>query len=152
MDVLENEQHMWLECRNNGQDGAWAKAREIWGKTTTRNWPDLSLGLIKGAAALSFEYDQNKDSERLRILISMTIWAIWKTRNKNSINNQEVSTGEAREELVRLLKDLITKSWNATRFLEGGRRKNRQRALRTLWAEMRLVDFDPKTGPAFDFP
>jgi hypothetical protein len=111
----------------------------------------LSLGLIKGAAALSFEYDQNKDSERLRILISMTIWAIWKTRNKNSTNNQEVSTGEVGEEQVRLLKDLITKSWNVTRFL-GGRRKNRQRALRALWAEMRLADFDPKTGPAFDFP
>jgi hypothetical protein len=125
VDVLENEQHMWLECRNNGQDRAWVKAREIWGKTTTRNWPDLSLGMIKGAAALSFEHDQNKDSERLRILISMTVWAIWKTRNKNSINNQEVSTGEASEELVRLLKDLITKSRNATQFLEGGRRKSR---------------------------
>jgi hypothetical protein len=67
---------------------------------------------------------------------------------QNSINNQEVSTGEAREELVRLLKDLITKGWNASRFI-GGRRKNRQRALRT---EMHLVDFDPKTGRAFDFP
>lgn len=26
-----------------------------------------------------------------RILISMIIWAIWKSRNKNSINNQDVT-------------------------------------------------------------
>src|SRR5258708_6099165 len=53
-------------------------------KTMTRAWPNTLLGLIRGAAAISFENDHSKDSERLRILISMTIWAIWKSRNKNS--------------------------------------------------------------------
>jgi hypothetical protein len=41
--------------------------------------------------------DYSKDSERLRILISMTIWAIWKSRNKNSINDQDVAPSETRE-------------------------------------------------------
>ena len=109
------------------------------------------MGLIRGVAALSFEDDYGKDSERLRILISMTIWAIWKSRNKNSINNQDVSSNETREVLKDLLQDLIRKSWNATRFLEGGRRSTRQNALRSPWADKRLVDFDLKTGPAIDF-
>jgi hypothetical protein len=51
----------------------------------------------------------------------------------------------------RLIRDLITKSWNASRFMEGGRRMKRQRALKTFWSEKRFVDSDPKTGPTVDF-
>jgi len=75
-DTMESEQYMWLECENNGQALAWETARSIWQKTTSRTWPNISTGLIKGIAALSFEDDLSKDSERLRILVSMTIWAI----------------------------------------------------------------------------
>ena len=73
LDVLESEQHMWLECNNNGQAAALETAMTMWKKTTTRAWPNISLGLIRGVAAISFENDHSKDSERLRILISMTI-------------------------------------------------------------------------------
>ena len=62
------------------QGMAWYPAREtakkIWHKTTVRDWPDMTIGLIRGVAVLAFEIDYNKDSERLPILISMTIWAI----------------------------------------------------------------------------
>jgi hypothetical protein len=109
----------------NGQVLAWETAKNIWGKTTDRNWPDVSLGLIRGATSFTFEGDLNNDPERLRILMSMIIWAIWKLRNKNSINDQDVAAGNARKELKGLIKDLIMKSWNATRFMEGGRRMNR---------------------------
>jgi hypothetical protein len=122
-----------------------------WKKTTSRNWPILSMGLIKGAPAISFENDVNKDSERLRILISMTIWAIWKSRNKNTITDQDVAQQEANETLKGLLKDLVRKSWNATRFMEGNRRTARQRELRKLWADKRFADFDLRTGPTVDF-
>jgi len=27
LDIIENEQHMWLECRNNGQNLAWDTAK-----------------------------------------------------------------------------------------------------------------------------
>ena len=76
---------------------------------------------IRGTAAISFKDDHNRDSKRLRILISMTIWAIWKSRNKNSINNQDVAVNETREVLKDLLSDLVRKSWNVTRFIEGSR-------------------------------
>jgi hypothetical protein len=64
---------MWPECRNNGQALAWDTAKTVWGEATSRDWPNISLDLIRGAAALSFENHLNKDSERLRILVSMTI-------------------------------------------------------------------------------
>src|SRR5258708_11180822 len=99
----------------------------VWRKTTTRAWPNISLGLIRGAAAISFEDDHKKDSERLRTLISMTIWAIWKSRNKNSINDQDVGPNEADATLKELIRNKVRKSWNATRFLEGSRREIQQR-------------------------
>jgi hypothetical protein len=94
---------------------------------------------------------KDKDSERLRILISMTIWAIWKTRNKSAIISQDITPSETRETLKGLLSDLVRKSWNATRFMEGKRRLDRQHDLRNLWADKKLVDFDLKAGPTIDF-
>jgi len=81
----------------------------------------------------------------------MTIWAIWKSRNKNSILNQDVTPNETREVLKGLISDLIRKSWNATRFMEDGRRLKQQRTIKSLWADGKFAKFDPKTGPAVDF-
>jgi len=141
---------MWLECENNGQALAWETVRTIWQKTISRTWPNISTGLIKGIVALPFEYDLSKDSERPRILISMTIWAIWKSRNKHSILDQDVASSETRAVLKELIRDLIRKRWNATRFMEG-RRSIRQRTIKTFWADGRFADFNPKTGPSVDF-
>jgi len=83
--VLQKEKRF----RNYGERTTYvARMRKQWSRpglgnseahlaeTTSRTWPNISTGLIKGITALSFEDDLSKDSERLRILISMTIWAI----------------------------------------------------------------------------
>ena len=80
--VVETEKHMWLECQNSGQEQAWNMAERAWRRLTNKEWPNITLGLVRGAAALTFEDDFNRDSERLRILITMTIWAIWKSKLK----------------------------------------------------------------------
>ena len=80
--VVETERHMWLECQNSGQEQAWNMAERAWRRLTNREWPNITLGLIRGAAALTFEDDFSRDSERLRILITMTIWAIRKSKLK----------------------------------------------------------------------
>ena len=90
-------------------------------QASARAWPDISAGLIRGAVAVSFKHDHNRDPERLRILIFMTLWAIWKSRNKNSIRNQDAAANETREVLKHLLSDMVRKSWNATHFIEGDR-------------------------------
>jgi len=87
--------------------------RSIWGKTTSRTWPNMTTDLIRGITAQSFKEDLTKDSERLRILVSMTIWAIWKSRNKNTIQDQVVTPNETRETLKELIRDIIRKSWNS---------------------------------------
>ena len=65
-------------------------AGKIWQKSTPRNWLNISIGLIRGMSAIGFENDQGKDAERLCILITLAVWAIWKSRNKSLINDQDV--------------------------------------------------------------
>ena len=65
--------------------------------------------------------------------------------------DQDVAANGTREVLKDLLSDLVRKSWNATGSIEGGRRLNRQRKLRALWADKRFADFDHNTGPTVDF-
>jgi len=132
-EITESEEHMWIQCEYNGQLLAWDMAKRIWNKSTDRDWPNISMGLITGIPALAYENDYMKDSERIRIIISLTTWAIWKTRNKSAMNNQEVTMIKARETLKNLITDLVRKSWNATRFMEDSRRLDRQRKLWTLW-------------------
>ena len=118
--------------RGDGQTQAWETAKHIWRKTTDRQWPAIATGLVRGATALSFKDDLTRDSERLRILISMTVWSIWKTRNGNSINNRDVTPNETIGTQRELIRELIRKSWNPTRFMEGGIRLRRQRAIKVL--------------------
>jgi len=101
-DMLETEQHLWLTCEHTRQRQTWETTMNIyiWRKTTLRNWPAISLGLIERSAAITFNNDHNSDSERLQIPISMTLWAIWKPRNKNSINNQDVVPNEVLKEMI----------------------------------------------------
>ena len=151
IEVVETENHMWLQCEYNGQSQAWETARWIWSKTTDRDWPIVTMGLIRGAAAVLFEEDHNKDSERFRILITLTTWAIWKARNKNAMTEQEVTASETNCILKDLISDLVRKDWIATRFMVDRRKSIRRRILRSLWAGKGFADFDLKTGPRVNF-
>jgi len=121
------------------------------GKKTTTRWPTVSLGLIKGATALVFDNDYNRDSERLHILILMTTWAIWKSRNKNAINNQDISPNETKELLKDLISSLIRNSWTETHFMVDKKKLTCQRQLRMLWGDKRFANFDANPYPTVDF-
>jgi len=151
IETIETEQHMWLECANSGQAQAWETTKKMWRKSSKRDWPPITLGLIRGSAAITFNEDFNKDSERIRILISITIWTIWKSKIKSSINNQDVTTNETTRVLKESISELIRKSWNATRFMAEEIKASRRKDLRKLWVDGSLTDFDHTTGPKVDF-
>jgi len=85
------------------------------------------------------------------MLIAMTVWAIWISKIKISIQNQDVTPNETTQLLKGLLTDLVTKSWNATHFMEESKRVRKQKKLRKLWAEEKLTKFDPLVGPQINF-
>jgi len=55
IEILETEQHMWLECTQSGQAQVWEMTKKTWNKTSDREWPHITLGLIRGSAALTFK-------------------------------------------------------------------------------------------------
>ena len=68
-----------------------------------------------------------------------------------AVSNQDIAPTETGEALKELLSDLVRKSWNATRFMEGGRRLDHLHDLCILSADKQLVDFDIKSGPTPNF-
>jgi len=80
----------------------------------------------------------------------MMIWTIWKSRNKSTILDQDVTPKETRATLIELIKDLIRKRWITTRFLEEGERITCQCEIWKIWVDKKFANFGPKLGATFD--
>jgi hypothetical protein len=68
-----------------------------------------------------------------------------------SPKDQDVAPNETTQILKELLSDPVRKSWDATRLMKTSRKENKQQALRKLWAEKRMTEFDPGSGPHINF-
>jgi len=134
---------MWPECVHNGQSQVRETTRGIWGKTTSRTLPDMTTDLIRGITALSFKDDLTRDL--LCILVSMTIWAIWKSRNENTLQDQVVTPNETRETLKEMIRDISRKSWSSMRLMEGRGKFTRQRAIEAMGGGA-IRRFQPENG------
>jgi exonuclease III/ribonuclease HI len=150
--TLENETHLWCECENNGQSECWKQAQQIWRMCTNKRWPNINIGIIYGTGALTIpRRDEpptlNSDVERIRILIALATWAIWKSRNKRAM--EPSYTDEAKKLLLELLKDTITKEWNATSFEPKRRRPKHEHRMQSLWGG--AVTLTRGKAPTFDF-
>ena len=80
------------------------------------------------------------------------VWAIWKSKIKISIQNQDVTPNETTQILKGLLTDLVIKSWNTAHFMEEDKKLRKQKKPRKLWAKKNLTKFDPLAGPCTDQP
>ncbi|KAJ7718926.1 hypothetical protein B0H16DRAFT_1666610 [Mycena metata] len=83
-DEPEDLEHILLKCRRPGQSQIWSLAKDLWLKKHP-TWPDLSLGSLLGCGLASFSEDNGHPlpgSSRLyRILVSESMFMIWKIRN-----------------------------------------------------------------------
>jgi len=154
--VTESEHHLWLLCPYNGQTSAWEMAKHIWRKTTDTEWPEISIALIRGAGAITLTDNQGEprtstDSERLRIIIANTVWAIWKTRNARTIQGELVHHEKTSELLKELIKDYITRWWNSLKFEKGKRRDKSMHRITNLWGDNDLVQLAVGESPRFGF-
>ncbi|KAJ6571170.1 hypothetical protein B0H19DRAFT_847804, partial [Mycena capillaripes] len=80
----EDLEHILLKCKRPGQQIIWRLAKELWLKKHPI-WPDLSLGSVLGCGLASFRNNGGKilpgTSRLYRILISESLFIIWKARN-----------------------------------------------------------------------
>ncbi|KAJ7026074.1 hypothetical protein C8F04DRAFT_1223174 [Mycena alexandri] len=85
----EDLEHIVLKCKHPGQQEVWALAKGLWLKKHS-SWPLLSLGSILGCSLTEFTDDRGRpllgESRLYHILISESLFMIWKIRNNCVIN------------------------------------------------------------------
>jgi hypothetical protein len=139
-EVLEDETHLWIGCPYNGQKEAWEAAKDIWKRVSAKEWPALSVGLLRGIGAIELKDESGKplmtsDSKKLKILITASIWAIWKTRNRRSISNVHTAPEDSVKELLNILKDLSKKLANRTSLYTHEANKSHKKS-QTPWNDI----------------
>ncbi|KAJ7494971.1 hypothetical protein FB451DRAFT_1477336 [Mycena latifolia] len=84
-DEPEDLEHIVLKCRRPGQDTIWSLVKDLWLRKH-HTWSELSLGNILGCGLANFEDEKGRrlpDAARLyRIIVSESLFVIWKIRNE----------------------------------------------------------------------
>ncbi|KAJ7174703.1 ribonuclease H-like protein, partial [Mycena filopes] len=111
-DVTETFEHIMLECQRPGQKQVWRLAKEFWGKKHPQ-WPQLSLGGILGCSLAVFEDEKKRvlpaTARLYRILITESMYLIWKIRNESVIvhNGEPPAENEIHNKWVRTMNDRL---------------------------------------------
>ncbi|KAJ7078702.1 hypothetical protein B0H15DRAFT_788723 [Mycena belliarum] len=96
-DEPEDLEHILLKCRRPGQDLIWSLAKELWLKKHPV-WPTLSLGSVLGCGLASFSDTNGRKlpgaSRLYHILVSESVFMIWKVRNESVLARQGVPLPE----------------------------------------------------------
>ncbi|KAJ7828729.1 hypothetical protein B0H13DRAFT_1656087 [Mycena leptocephala] len=84
----EDLEHILLKCKRPGQDLVWKLAKDLWLRKHPI-WPELSLGSVLGCGLVTISDEKGRTlpgaSRLYRILISESIFVIWKIRNDSVI-------------------------------------------------------------------
>ena len=85
--VTEDLAHILLKCKAPGQNEVWEATRELW-RHKHPQWPELTVGTLLGCGLARFQSTRNAAGiQRLyRILISESMFVIWKLRNERVIH------------------------------------------------------------------
>ncbi|KAJ7834276.1 hypothetical protein B0H13DRAFT_1653372 [Mycena leptocephala] len=85
---LPDLEHILLKCKHPGQELVWKLAKDLW---LCKNpiWSDLSLGSVLGCGLATILDEKGRTlpgaSRLYRILISESVYVIWKNRNDSMI-------------------------------------------------------------------
>lgn len=136
-EVEESINHLWLGCQHNSQSNAWEYTRWLWNKTSKKPMPYPSIGLIRGSTAITLIDGTNTpahtDSTRMRLLVTITCWAIWKTRNNLAISNTPIERTDSAKLTREILQELLTRSYNSLRMRKMKSTRKKIDALLRAW-------------------
>ncbi|KAJ7229948.1 hypothetical protein GGX14DRAFT_343586 [Mycena pura] len=126
--VTKNLAHVLVECTVPGQQEIWAAAEELW-KKKAGHWPELPLGSLLGCGLARFPKEAvPARCERLyHILISESMFVIWKLRNERVID-PNVATHSAAE-ILNKWNTAITNCFEVDRVLANRPKKGRLASL-----------------------
>ncbi|KAJ7218405.1 hypothetical protein GGX14DRAFT_356916 [Mycena pura] len=133
--VPEDLAHVLLECTAPGQKEVWVATEELWRKKAS-HWPALSLGSLLGCGLARFPQEAvPAGCERLyRILISESMFVIWKLRNERVID--PTVTVHSLPEILNKWNAAISGRFEIDRVLANRPRKGKQASLNPI----RVID------------
>ncbi|KAF8176882.1 hypothetical protein K438DRAFT_1607023 [Mycena galopus ATCC 62051] len=93
---IEDLEHIVLKCRHPGQNQVWALVKELWLKKH-HTWKELSLGVILGCGLVLIKDENGRHlpgaTRLFRILISESLFLIWKLHVSNGLWQQDQPNG-----------------------------------------------------------
>ncbi|KAJ7151848.1 hypothetical protein C8R43DRAFT_886501 [Mycena crocata] len=110
--VEESMQHILFECTTPGQSETWLLSKDLW-LLKHETWPSLSIGAALGCGLATFKSSDGKpaqaDDRLYRIIMSETVFFIWKLRCDRVIKNEGApfSQAEVRNRWIALMNERL---------------------------------------------
>lgn len=91
----ETISHILLDCEENNCKEIWEESKKLWSKIEReKEWEQPNIEIIKGIGAYRKQQENGKPdkgtTKRYQILVTETIWTIWKIRNNRIFNNKKL--------------------------------------------------------------
>ncbi|CAK5265453.1 unnamed protein product [Mycena citricolor] len=133
----ETLEHILCDCTCVGQDEVWKLAGNLW-ETTGKPWFKPSLGAILGVGLLKVKSVNKPDpglTRLLHIIISESMFLIWKLRNQRVISNngQPHTPKEIEQRWNHLIESRFKLECAMTNKLRFGKRALALRTLEATW-------------------
>lgn len=138
---VESVDHILLECRWTHQNKAWDYIGEIWktiNKVENNNneWKKPSIGLIRGIGAVQIKKGERADkglTSLYKILITETVWILWKGRNERVINDNHIDEKEILWKIKDRLVERMQLDWLKIKWTEKRKREKARNELKEIW-------------------
>ncbi|KAJ7144037.1 hypothetical protein C8R44DRAFT_601694, partial [Mycena epipterygia] len=128
--VLEDIEHILVECECPGREKIWGAAKSLWLEKEPQ-WPEVSLGSILGCGLAEFRDGRgrvDRGAQRLyRILMSESAYTIWLVRNDRVIKRNGEPASE--DEIINKWKFAINQRLQIDKLMANRPRKGKHPAL-----------------------
>jgi ribonuclease HI/exonuclease III len=135
---IESIDHILIYCDRHKAKELWKEINKIWTQTTEEQWPTVSPGIIRGLGTVKFRDKDGKDQlekEKLyKILVSTTIWTVWKERNTRRIEQPQFRA-DLQKTWAENLRKKIKCEFNKIKLLNYAKRKKALDDFEKTWCK-----------------
>ncbi|KAK0183546.1 hypothetical protein F5146DRAFT_945593 [Armillaria mellea] len=111
---LETVEHILMQCDQSEITKVWNKIGEAWKTLTGKKWPGVSIGIIRGIGCIQLE--SSYQTFWYKVLVSETVWALWKARNQRVWSGKELDDITILDEINRNINNRMYIDWEEVKW------------------------------------